>query len=168
MFKGFGNEDPNEFWFVVKSIWETQGVMDDNIKKTTLVNTLQDCVLTWYIKHSSDNLNAGVTDIQTTLNKEFSKSKSEAQSIIGFKEITMLPGETPWKLDQSLKCTIHEANMTLMDGKHLIICRFRVEGGGSAPLLRILAINVGQSSVSRSNKVQYIHDGHIGFVQLWV
>jgi len=52
------------------------------------------------------------------LNKEFRRLKSEAQSIIGFKEITMLPSETPWELDQRLKCTIHEANMTLMDGKH--------------------------------------------------
>jgi len=25
----------------------------------------------------------------------------------------MIPGETPWELDQKLKCTIREANMTL-------------------------------------------------------
>ena len=30
----------------------------------------------------------------------------------------MIPGETPWELDQRLKCTIHEANMTLTDGQH--------------------------------------------------
>ena len=30
----------------------------------------------------------------------------------------MLLDETPWELDQRLKCMIHEANMTLMDGKH--------------------------------------------------
>jgi len=30
----------------------------------------------------------------------------------------MLPGKTPWELDQRLKCTIYEANMTLMDGQH--------------------------------------------------
>jgi len=30
----------------------------------------------------------------------------------------MLPGETPWELDQRLKCMIHEANMNLMDGQH--------------------------------------------------
>jgi len=52
------------------------------------------------------------------LNKEFSMPKSEAQSIIRFKEITMLPGETPWELDQRLKCTIRKANMTLTDGQH--------------------------------------------------
>jgi len=103
---------------VVKAIWEAQGAMDDSINKATLVSTLQDCALTWYIKHSNDNPNAGIVDIQAVLNKEFRRPKSETQSIIGFKEITMLLGETPWELDQRLKGMIHKANMTLMDGKH--------------------------------------------------
>ena len=30
----------------------------------------------------------------------------------------MLPGKTPWDLDQRLKSTIHEASMTLMDAQH--------------------------------------------------
>lgn len=30
----------------------------------------------------------------------------------------MLPGETPWELDQRLKCTIRQANMALIDGQH--------------------------------------------------
>jgi len=29
----------------------------------------------------------------------------------------MLPGETPWELDQRLKYTIREANMNLTDGQ---------------------------------------------------
>lgn len=57
-------------------------------------------------------------DIQAALNREFSRLKSEVQSIMGFKEITMLPGEMPWELNQRLKCTIHEANMNLTDGQH--------------------------------------------------
>ena len=52
------------------------------------------------------------------LDKEFSRPKSEAQSFVGFKEIAMKLGETPWELDERLKCTIREANMNLMDGKH--------------------------------------------------
>ena len=52
------------------------------------------------------------------LNMEFSKTKSETQSIIRFKEITVLLGETPWDLDQRLKCMICEANMMLMDVQH--------------------------------------------------
>jgi len=72
----------------------------------------------WYIKHSNDNPNAGMADIQAVLNREFSKPKSETQSIIGFKEIAMLSSETPLELDQRLKFMIHEANMTLMDGQH--------------------------------------------------
>ena len=65
------------------------------MKKATLVSTPQDRALTWNIKHSNDNSNARIRDIQTTLNKEFTRLKFEAQSIIGFKEITMLLGETP-------------------------------------------------------------------------
>lgn len=68
-----------------------------------LVSALQDHALTWYIKHSNANLNARIADIQIALNNEFSRLKSEAESIIGFKEISMLPGETQWELDQRLK-----------------------------------------------------------------
>jgi len=42
---------------------------------------------------------ASLADIHTTLNKEFSRPKSEVQSIVGFKEIMMKLGETPWDLD---------------------------------------------------------------------
>lgn len=117
VFKGVGNEDPYQFWFMVRVVWEVQGVMDDNIKKEMFVSTLQDHALTWYIKHSNDNPNAGIADIQATLNKEFSRPKSETLSIIRFKEIVMLPSETLWDMDQRLKCTICEANMTLTDGQ---------------------------------------------------
>jgi len=98
--RGVGNEDPNQFWFVLREVWEAQGVTDNNIKKATLVSMLQDRALTWYIKHSNDHPNLGITEIQNVLNKEFNRPKSETQSIIGFKEIAMLLGETPWDLDQ--------------------------------------------------------------------
>lgn len=32
-----------------------------------------------------------------------------------------MPRETPWDLDQRLKSAIQEANMTLMDGQHLVV-----------------------------------------------
>jgi len=92
--------------FVVNAVWEAQGVIDYHMKKATLVSTLQDHALTWYIKYSNDNPNVGVVDIQTTLNIKFSMPKSKAQSIVGFKEIAMKLGETPWELDQRLKCKI--------------------------------------------------------------
>jgi len=53
-------------------------------------------------------------DTQTALNKEFDRPKSETQSVVGFKEIMMRIGETPWELDQRLKCGIREANMNLI------------------------------------------------------
>jgi len=83
----------------VKTIWEAQGVIDDHMKKMTLVSALQDRTLTWYIKYSNDNPNTGLADIQSALNKEFSRPKSEEQSIVGFKKIAMKPGETPLELD---------------------------------------------------------------------
>jgi len=118
VFKGLGNENPDQFWFVVRVVWEAQDVTDDHIKKATLVSTLQYHALTWYIKYSSNSLNARVVDIQIVLNSEFSRPKSETQLIVGFKEIMMLPSETPWELDQRLKYMIHEANMNLTDGQH--------------------------------------------------
>lgn len=59
-----------------------------------------------------------MVEIQNVLNREFSWPKSETHSIIWFKEIAMLPGETPWDLDQWLKSMICEANMTLTYVQH--------------------------------------------------
>jgi len=77
VFKGVGNEDLDQFWFVVRVVWEAQGVTYDNIKKATLVSALQDRALTWYIKHSNDHPNAGIVEIQNVLNREFSQPKLE-------------------------------------------------------------------------------------------
>ena len=78
LFKGLGNKDQEQFWFIVKAVWEAQGVTDDQMKKATMVSALQDCVLTWYIKYSNDNLNVRVANIQTALNTEFSRHKYKA------------------------------------------------------------------------------------------
>ena len=51
------------------------------MKKATLVSALHDHTLTWYIKYYTDNLMSALEDIQTVLNKEFSRPKSESQSI---------------------------------------------------------------------------------------
>ena len=77
IFRGVGNEDPDQFWFVVRAVWEAHRVTDDNIKKATLVSALQDRALTWYIKHSNDHPNVGIAEIQNALNREFSRLKSE-------------------------------------------------------------------------------------------
>jgi len=63
VFRGVGNKDPDQFWFVVRAVWEAHGVMDDNIRKATLVSALQDHGLTWYIKCSNDHPNAGIAEI---------------------------------------------------------------------------------------------------------
>lgn len=69
--------------------------MDDNIKKAELVTALQDHLLTWYMKYCVDNPLALLADTKAMLNKEFSKSKSDSQSVVGFKEITMRASEIP-------------------------------------------------------------------------
>ena len=84
VFRGVRNKDPDQFWFVVKVVWEAQGVVDDNIKKAMQVSTFQDRALTWYNKHSNDHPNAGITDIQVALNKEFNRPKSKTQLITRF------------------------------------------------------------------------------------
>lgn len=61
-FKSLGNEDPDQFWFIIRAVWEAQGVADDHIPKVTLIRTLQYHVLTWYIKYSNDNPNVRVMD----------------------------------------------------------------------------------------------------------
>jgi len=99
IFKGVGVEEPGRFWFVIRSVWDTQGIVDENIKKATLGSALHDRLLTWYIKYSTDHLNEGIATIQDALNKEFGQPKSETQLVNGFKEITMLHGETSWDLE---------------------------------------------------------------------
>jgi len=73
--RGIGNEEPKQFWFVVKVVWEAQGVTDENIKKDSLARALQDHALTWYMKYLSDHPNVGIVVIQDALNKEFSWPK---------------------------------------------------------------------------------------------
>ena len=119
MFKGLGNANPDQFWFVARDIWEAQGVTYDHINKVMLVSTLQDHMLTWYIKYSNYNPNARVADIQVALNREFSWLKSETQSIIGFKDIVMLPGEIPWDLDH-----VSVSIFTLPSVIKLLFCKY--------------------------------------------
>ena len=40
------HEDPNQFSFMIRAIWEAQEAMNDNIKKAMLVSALYDHVLT--------------------------------------------------------------------------------------------------------------------------
>ena len=83
----------------MKAIWEAQGITNDQMKKATLVSALQDRALMWYIKYSPNKPTSMLADIHTVLNREFSRPKSQAQSIVGFKEIMMKHDETPSDLD---------------------------------------------------------------------
>lgn len=89
----------DQFWLIVKAMWQVEKIINDQMKKETLVTTLWDQTLTWYIKYSTDNLTTTLVDIQTALNKKFNRPMSEAESIVEFKEIMMKLGETHWELD---------------------------------------------------------------------
>jgi len=40
LFKGLGNEDSIQFWFIMKVVWEAQGITNDQKNKATLVSAL--------------------------------------------------------------------------------------------------------------------------------
>jgi len=40
VFKGAGGKDPEQFWFLLTSVWNGQQIVDDNITKATLVSAL--------------------------------------------------------------------------------------------------------------------------------
>lgn len=74
---------------------------------------MQDRVLTWYIKYYKDKPGATLVETQKALNNEFKKPKSQAQSIIEFKEIKKVVNESSWDFDQRLKFLIQEAKMNI-------------------------------------------------------
>ena len=41
-FKGIGEEDPEQHWFLCESVWTIKGLQDDNIKILQLVTTLRE------------------------------------------------------------------------------------------------------------------------------
>lgn len=82
-----------------------------------MVTTLNDHVRTWYIKYCSDNPLTTLAETNT-FNKEFSKPKSDSQSIIGFKDIMMRVEEKSWEFYQRLKYQIREANMQITNSHH--------------------------------------------------
>lgn len=76
IFKGVGSEDLEKLWFVADVVWIVQQITDDNIKKAQLVTTLQDKVLTWYIKYCEDHPVTTLEDTHQALNREFKNPKS--------------------------------------------------------------------------------------------
>lgn len=71
VFKGFGNEDRDQFWFVTKAVWTSKNITDDDMKKEQLVTDSQDCALMWYIKYYTDNPLELLANTHTALNKDF-------------------------------------------------------------------------------------------------
>lgn len=113
-----GSEDLEQFWLVANVVWIAQKITSDNIKKVQLVTTLQDRVLTWYIKFYQDKPSTMLVETQQAFSSEFKKPKSQAQCVTEFKEIHQKVNESSQDFDQSLKFLIRHANMTIMDDQH--------------------------------------------------
>lgn len=81
---------------------------------------------------------------------------------------THVPSSCYFPLSFPIVILLHNNIFTFRSSSHgsnLTIYRFWVGYGGSTPLSHILAISVGQSSISWSNRVKYLHDERVGLVQ---
>ena len=59
-FKGVGDEDMDQFWFVADSVWTAHNVASDTIKRVQLSLAFEDRALDWYRRYVAQN---GTTSI---------------------------------------------------------------------------------------------------------
>ena len=50
-FKGVGDEDMDQFWFVDESVWTTQNVASDMVKRAQLSLAFKGRALDWYMEY---------------------------------------------------------------------------------------------------------------------
>ena len=84
-FKGTGEKDPEQHWFLCEAMWTIKGIYDDNIKLVQLVTTLREWALTWYMKYTSTPRT--LVQVRIAMTKEFKKPKPESQCITELKDI---------------------------------------------------------------------------------
>ena len=66
-FKGVGDEDMDQFWFVAGSIWTAQNVASDAMKRAQLSLAFKGRALDWYMGYIIQNTNATIEDIKNAL-----------------------------------------------------------------------------------------------------
>lgn len=66
-FKGMGDEDMDQFWFVVGSVWTAQNVASYAVKRAQLSLAFEGRALDWYMGYIDQNANATIEDIKNAL-----------------------------------------------------------------------------------------------------
>ena len=116
IFKETGAEDPDQHWFLCEAMWTIKTINDDNLKLVQLVTTLRDRALTWYIKYTT--VPRTLSQVKTTMIKEFKRPKSESQCITELKYIKQLPIESVWDFDQKFKALINQVSFEFTPKQH--------------------------------------------------
>ena len=116
-FKGIGEEDPEQHWFLCEAIWTIKGIQDDNTKLVKLATTLRERALTWYMNYTSA-IPRTLIQVRTAMIKEFKKPKSKSQCITELKDIKQLPIELVWDFDQKFKALIDQFSFEFVPEQH--------------------------------------------------
>ena len=59
-FKGVGDEDMDQFWFVAELVWTAQNVASDAMKREQLSLTYGGRALDWYMGYIDQHVNATI------------------------------------------------------------------------------------------------------------
>ena len=66
-FKGVGDEDMDQFWFVAGSVWTAQNVASDAVKRAQLSLAFEGRALDWYMGYIGQHANATIKEIKNAL-----------------------------------------------------------------------------------------------------
>jgi hypothetical protein len=107
IFKGDGYEDPDQYWFLCKAVWNIKNITDEVVKRNQFSTTLKDPVMSCYMKlvHGISQPKL-LNEIKSMLVAELKKPKSESQCITELKEIKQKAVELVWEFDQRFKTLI--------------------------------------------------------------
>ena len=67
-FKGVGDEDMEQFWFVAESVWIAQNVASDAVKRAQLSLAFEGRALDWYMGYIRKLGNSAIEEIKNALN----------------------------------------------------------------------------------------------------
>ena len=66
-FKGVGDEDKHQFWFVVGSVWTAQNVASNMVKRAQLSLAFEGRALDWYMGYIGQHADAKIEEIKNAL-----------------------------------------------------------------------------------------------------
>ena len=117
-FKGVGDEDLDQFWFVSDSVWIAQNLASDTPKRAQLSLAFEGRALDWYMRYISQNGIASIQDIKDALKQQFQNPNSYSQIVADVKDFKQGTIESVWEDDQCLKKAIREGEFKYDDRHH--------------------------------------------------